>query len=81
MVLVALLFAGSAVIAQTRANPAAAGWATSPGVLGTLILIALVALIPVIILSARLSAYLELMKKKEKAGAGAIMRRRFIRMM
>src|SRR5690606_35061574 len=55
------------IFGQTQANPSTENWILSPGILGTIILIAIVVLVAVLILSARLSSYIEAMKKKETA--------------
>jgi len=49
---------------QTAANPARESLLTSPGIIGAAIIIAIVALIAILILAARLSTYLEVMKRK-----------------
>lgn len=55
------------IFGQTQANPSTENWILSPGILGTIILIAIVVLVAVLILSVRLSSYIEAMKKKETA--------------
>lgn len=60
-ILLLLPFAGSAQFKSISAE----NWASSPGVIGTLILILIVALIAVIIMSAKISAYAESLKARQ----------------
>lgn len=54
-------------IGQAQANPSTDNWISSPGIVGTLLLILVVALIAVLIISARLNAYVDLLRKKKNA--------------
>ncbi len=52
------------VTAQTVPNPSIDNWLSSPGIIGTLVLVAIVVLIAVLILSARISGYVDSLRKK-----------------
>src|SRR5690606_20291359 len=52
------------VTAQTVANPSIDNCLSSPGIIGTLVLVAIVVLIAVLILSARISGYVDSLRKK-----------------
>lgn len=60
-ILLLIPFVGSAQFKSISAD----NWSSSPGVIGTLILILIVALLAVIIMSAKISAYAESMKAKQ----------------
>jgi len=51
-------------VAQPVPNPSTDNWLASPGIIGTLVLVAVVVLIAVLILSARISAYVGSLRKK-----------------
>ncbi len=55
----------SALLAQNDASLSSESWWTSPGIIGTFLLIALVLTIAIIIMSARLAAFLTPLKKKQ----------------
>ncbi|MBS1681761.1 MAG: cbb3-type cytochrome c oxidase subunit I [Bacteroidetes bacterium] len=55
---------GATIFAQSQPNPSTKDWAMSPGIIGTLILILIVALVAIMILVVRISAYLESLKKR-----------------
>ncbi|MDD3459158.1 MAG: cytochrome oxidase subunit I, partial [Weeksellaceae bacterium] len=59
-----LLLVPFAGFAQFK-NISADNWASSPGVIGTLILILIVALIAVVIMSAKISSYAESLKERQ----------------
>lgn len=68
ILLLAAMGAGiNKVVAQTIPNPSTENWITSPGIIGTLVLIAIVVLIAVLILSARVSNYVDSLRKKNLA--------------
>lgn len=54
-------------MAQTQPNPDTSNWIISPGIVGTIILIAIVALIAVLIVSVQFSSYVDYLRKKKKA--------------
>lgn len=62
--LLALTTISAPIFGQTQANPSTENWILSPGILGTIILVAIVVLVAVLILSVRLSSYIEAMRKK-----------------
>ncbi len=62
--LTAVLLMTGPLYAQVTGNPDTSNWITSPGIVGTLILIALVALMAVVIIFIRLSAYLAALRHK-----------------
>ncbi len=62
--LVFLLAAGLPTILMAQSKEYPGSWATNTGVIGTIILIGIVALIAMLILSFRLSSYFDSMKKK-----------------
>lgn len=62
--LFALTLISAPIFGQTQANPSTENWILSPGILGTIILVAIVVLVAVVILSVRLSSYIEAMRKK-----------------
>ncbi len=64
ILLVALSFS---VAGQPQPNPDTANWASNPGIIGTLLLIVLVASIAVLILAMRFSAYIDFLQRKKKA--------------
>ncbi len=55
----------SIAMAQNNSPIDTENWMTSPGIIGTFILISIVVLIAVFILSVRVSTYVESMKKKQ----------------
>lgn len=61
-----LLFTTITAAGQTQANPSTDNWISSPGIVGTLLLVLIVALIAVLIISARLNTYIDLLRKKKK---------------
>lgn len=58
------LAAGVPTVLMAQARPYPGNWATSTGVIGTIVIIGIVALIAMLILSFRLSSYFDSMKKK-----------------
>ncbi|MCC5929129.1 MAG: cbb3-type cytochrome c oxidase subunit I [Cyclobacteriaceae bacterium] len=54
----------SPVFGQSQPNPGTENWLTSPGVIGTIILIVIVVVIAIFILIVRLSSFIESMNKK-----------------
>ena len=58
-----LILAGQGAVAQEVTSK---NWITSPGIIGTIVLIALVLAVGVIILLARISGYLRTVKKQEE---------------
>ncbi len=62
----ALIVLTTPLQAQTPANPDTTGWYTSPGIIGTLVLITIVILIAIIILAAKLSNLLTSVRKKQE---------------
>ncbi|MDD2982654.1 MAG: cbb3-type cytochrome c oxidase subunit I [Crocinitomicaceae bacterium] len=60
-----MTFLPSILMAQGSTDLSTENWMTSPGIIGTFILIAIVVLIAVFILSVRVSTYVESMKKKQ----------------
>ncbi len=62
-----LITAITPVSAQTQPNPDTKNWIVSPGIIGTVILVTIVVLVAVLILSVRLSAYIEFIKQKKRA--------------
>lgn len=63
---VLLLFFPLVIFAQNTAD-----WEKSPGIIGTLVLILIVAFVAVIIMSAKISAYVESLKKKQTSKKGS----------
>ncbi|HUH35571.1 MAG TPA: cbb3-type cytochrome c oxidase subunit I [Moheibacter sp.] len=63
---VLLLFFPLVIFAQNAAD-----WEKSPGIIGTLVLILIVAFVAVIIMSAKISAYVESLKKKQTSKKGS----------
>lgn len=61
-----LLFSPWVIFAQNAAD-----WEKSPGIIGTLVLILIVAFVAVIIMSAKISAYVESLKKKQTSKKGS----------
>ena len=63
--ILSLIFVPSMLMAQSSTQMTTDNWMSSPGIIGTFILIAIVALIAVFILSVRVTTYVESMKKKQ----------------
>ena len=55
------------LLAQTQATPVPERWYTSPGIIGTLVLITIVVLLGIVILAIRFSSLLTSVKDKEKS--------------
>ncbi len=62
-----LLTSVTSVFGQTQPNPSTDNWISSPGIIGTIILITIVVLVAVLILSVKLSSHLESMRRKSVA--------------
>lgn len=62
--LLALTTISAPILGQTQAIPNTENWISSPGIIGTIVLIAIVVFVAVLILSVRLSSYIEAMRKK-----------------
>lgn len=63
----AMLAMSTTAMAQTQPNPDTTNWVSSPGIVGTLILIAIVAFVAVLIVSVRMSSYIDSLKQKSLA--------------
>src|SRR5690606_24806004 len=65
--LMLILLFSHAAFAQPTSNPDTSNWFLSPGIIGTIVLIFIVLAVVVVIVSMRLSAYLDMMIHKAKS--------------
>lgn len=65
--LMLILLFSHAAFAQPTSNPDTSNWFLSPGIIGTIVLIFIVLAVVVVIVSMRLSAYLDMMNHKAKS--------------
>lgn len=59
---------GVPAMAQAQAGSDTGNWVTSPGIIGTFILVVIIVLVAVLVLSVRLSAYMNTLKRRSRAG-------------
>src|SRR5690606_19252631 len=64
IILIPLLLSANFSVAQESSSLNSSDWATSPGVIGTFVLLLIVVLIAILILSYRLSGFFQSMKNK-----------------
>lgn len=60
-----LLTVALPAISQTQANPSTENWLTSPGILGTIILVVVIITVAILILSVKLNSYIEALRERK----------------
>lgn len=66
LIVAAILLCNISTFGQPRPNPSTDNWLTSPGILGTMLLIGIVLLVAVLIIYYRISEYVNRLRRKEE---------------